>query len=488
MWRSRSLALVPLLMGIVVGMAISVSMDWVAQSPAAPRLTDEEVNKELEKLQRQSDALAALVARVKPSVVTIFSKQTVKLSDRPDADFFRFLIPDAPEKFQRDSQGSGVIVRVEGNKGIILTNSHVASAGGELRVKLHNDKEYPAKVRGSDAKTDIAVIEIEASGLQAAALGNSATVQAAEMCLAIGSPFGLEETVTIGHISAVGRSGFRRREGAYENYLQTDAAINPGNSGGPLINLKGEVIGINTMIITRTGVFAGIGLAIPINMGKSIMEQLLKAGKVERAWLGIVFSPLPEEAQKILGIDYGVQVNQVVPDDPAAKAGIKEGDILLEFDGKKIDDTEKFRYLVAESKVGSTVAIKLMRGKETVTVQVKLTEQPTEVASTLSRASESQKTGMTVQSLTPELADQLGYKGQRGVVVTDVDADGPAAKAKPGPIQKGDLIDEVNREPIANVTQYNAALAKPRPSEAVLLRVRDREGATRYVVLNPRAR
>ena len=484
MWRPRSIAIVSLLMGVVVGLAISVSLDWVGQLPAAPKLGPAEVEKGLDQMRLQSEALAALVARIKPSVVTIFSTEVVRLS-QPESDFFRFFAPQMPKEYRRSSLGSGFIVQVEGGKGVILTNSHVASAGDELKVRLMNDKEYPAKLRGSDPKTDIAVIEIDAPGLQAVTLGNSATVMPAETCMALGSPFGLEETVTKGVISATGRKGFRA--GSYENFIQTDCAINPGNSGGPLINLRGEVIGINTMIVTRSGVFAGVGLAIPINMAKSIMEQLLKSGKVERAWLGIVFSPLPDEAKKLLGIDYGVQVNQVVPGDPAAKAGIKEGDILLEFNGQKIEDPDNFRYLVAESKVGTTVPVKVMRGKETLTLKVTLGEQPKETASIPTRGTESQKMGMAVQTLTPDLANQLGYQGQKGVVVTDVDPNGPAASAKPAPIRAGDLIQEIDRQPIASVEDYNAALAKAAPGKAVLLLIRAHDGSMRYVVVTPKA-
>ncbi len=324
--------------------------------------------------------------------------------------------------------------------------------------------------------------------LPVAKLGNSEIVQPGEMCLAIGSPFGLEQTVTVGHISAKGRRGFRAREGAYENYIQTDAAINPGNSGGPLTNLRGEVIGINTMIVTRSGVFSGVGLSIPINMAKVVMDELLEKGKVTRAWLGIVFSfsQLDKEVAAALNLDHGVQVNQVVPGDPADKAGIKEGDILLEFDGQKIADGEELREIVAKAKVGTTVPVKVLRGKETLTLKVTLTEQPEDTAMARPRGALNRTLGLTVQDLTPELAEQLDARGERGVVVTQVDATGPAATARPTAIEEGDLIQEVAQQPVESVAAFNKALAGADLSKSVLLLVRKRDASKHFVVVKPK--
>jgi len=480
-----------LLMGVVAGLCLSVSLDLVQSLPAAPRLSEEEINKELDALERQSQALAALAARVKPAVVTIYTTKIVRMSEDPRFDPFHFFFPDlprrfrgAPREFRRPGQGSGVIIRAEGKTGIILTNSHVASGQDELKVKLSDGREFDAKLRGSDPKTDIAVLEIKGSNLPTAKLGNSELIQPGEMCMAIGSPFGLEQTVTIGHVSAKGRRGFRRD--TYENYIQVDAAINPGNSGGPLINLRGEVIGINTMIVTPSGVFSGVGLSIPINMAKSVMAELLEKGKVTRAWLGIVFSPLPKEAAELLKIDHGVQVNQVVPGDPADKAGIKEGDILLEFDGVKIDDGEKFRELVAKSKVGATVPVKVLRGKKTLNLKVTLTEQPEDLAATRTRGALNRHLGLTVQDLTPELAEQLGHKGEKGVVVTQVDPAGPAAEARPTPIAEGDLIQEVAQQPVTSVATFNAALARASRSKSILMLIRKRDGSKHFVVVKLR--
>jgi len=480
-------------MGIVVGIGISTSLNLVGQLPAAPPMSDEEADKELERLQRQHQALAVLAARVKPTVVTIYTTKIVRMYQDPEFDPFWFFFgphqrtPQTPREFRRRGQGSGVVVRYDGKKAIILTNSHVASGQDELKVRTSTGDEYDARLRGTDTKTDIAVLEITTSKkLPVAKLGNSEVVQPGEMCMAVGSPFNLEQTVTIGHISAIGRKGFHR--GRYENYIQTDAAINPGNSGGPLVDLRGEVIGINSMIATRSGVFAGVGFAIPINMAKAIMDELLEKGKVTRAWLGIVFSPIPEEARKLLKVDHGVQVNQVIEGDPAHLAGIRPADILLEFNSRKITDTEKFRYLVARCKVGSTVPVKLLRGEKEITVEVKLVEQPRDLSAARPITGGTRTLGMTVGELSPQLARQLGHEGQEGVLVTQVDPRGPAGTARPMPIRKGDLIQEIGRQPVRKMADYRKAIASADLSKGVLMLVRSPKSAPRYVVVKPRRR
>ena len=489
MVKPRINSAVALLMGIIVGLCISASLDWMGKLPAAPALSEAEVNKELEALRRQSAALAALAAKVKPAVVTIYTEKIVHLGEAPEfREFgpFRFFIPEFPREYRVPGLGSGFIVRVEGDKAIILTNYHVAGGQDKLKVKLSDGREFDAKLRGADPKTDVAVLEIRGRNFPVLKLGNSEVVQPGEMCMAIGSPFGLEQTVTIGYISAKGRRGFS--QGKYENYIQTDAAINPGNSGGPLINLRGEVIGINTMIVTRSGAFAGVGLAVPINMAKAIMEELLEKGKVTRAWLGIVFRPIPKEVMEQLGIDHGVQVYNVVPGDPADQAGIKPGDILLEFNGHKITDGERFRYLVAKSKVGATVPVKILRGNKTLTLKVTLAEQPEDITAAPRGGTIRQLLGITVQNLTKDLAERLGYAGRRGVLVTDVDPAGPAADAKPDPITEGDLIEEVARQPVPDVATFERVLRRLSKARSILMLVRSRDGSVRFVVVRPRKR
>ena len=472
-------------MGVVVGLGISVSMDWVGEAPAAPELTAE-MQKELEALERQSQALAALAAKVKPSVVTIYTTKIVRMSEQGDMHpFWPFVIPRdrLPQTPRRQGgQGSGVIIGVEGDKGIILTNSHVASDQDELKVKLSDGRTFDAKLRGADPKTDVAVIEIQGTKLPTAALGNSELVQPGHICMAIGSPFGLEQTVTIGHVSAKGRQVSR---GAlkYENYIQTDAAINPGNSGGPLINLRGEVIGVNTMIFTRTGAFSGVGLAVPINMAKAIMGELIEKGKITRAYLGIWFEELSPEVKAALKLDHGVQVSRVHPGAPADKGGIKAGDVLLEFGGKKILDSERFRYDVARAKVGATVTVKALRGNKQVTLKVTLTEQPSDIHVAAGSDRISRMVGMTVEPLTPQRAKQLGYQGNKGVVVTRVAPDGPAASAKPAAIQPADIIIEIDQQSVSDLATFRAAIAKGDLQRGILLFVHSRDGTRRFVVI-----
>ena len=488
MVRSNKSALLCLLMGVAVGLGISFSLDWVGQAPAAPSLDDPEIQKELAALERSSQAFAALAANVKPAVVTIYTTKFVRMSEEEDLHpFWHFMIPrgrmpDTPR--QRVGQGSGVIVQVDGNKGIILTNSHVASDQDQLKVKLADGREFDAKLRGADPKTDVAVVEITGKNLPVAKIGNSGEVLPGHICMAIGSPFGLEQTVTIGHISAKGRqvSGGRGVV-RYEQYIQTDAAINPGNSGGPLLNVRGEVIGINTMIFTRSGSFSGIGLAIPVNMAKTIMGELLAKGKVTRAWLGIEFAPLDPAVKAALKVDHGVQVSRVLEGDPADKAGMKAGDVLLDFDGKRIDDGEKFRYIVAEAEPGTTVPVTVLRGKQKLTLKVTLTEQPDQVASVRPPDEASRALGMSVQDLTAELAEQFGYRGEKGVLVTQVDPRGAAGQATPTPIAQGDLIQEVDQKPVTSLGEFQRAVAGGNLKKGLLMLVRSRDGAGRFVVV-----
>ncbi|MFP4056967.1 MAG: trypsin-like peptidase domain-containing protein [Candidatus Brocadiia bacterium] len=492
MWRSRAKALLFLLAGVVVGLGLSVSLDWMGKLPAAPALTDEEVDEELAKLRRQSLAKAALAARVKPTVVTIYTTKIVRLIEHPEFDPFWFLYGRPrlqergfPREYRKEGQGSGVIVRAEGNKGIILTNSHVATGQDELKVKLSDGREFDATLRGSDPKTDIAVLEIDGSDLPVATLGNSAQVQPGEMVMAIGSPFGLEQTVTVGHISATGRRNVRLDK--YENYIQVDAAINPGNSGGPLINLRGEVVGINTLILTRTGAFAGIGLAIPINMAKEIMEDLLDDGRVSRGWLGIQFDHLTPEVKEALGITHGITVSRVFEGDPADRAGVKPGDVLLEFDHQKVTDGATLRFLVARADVGSVVPIKVLRREKTLELEVELGERPQDPRRRARRTRSSEALGLTVQPLTAQLAKHLGYEGLEGLVAVEVDARGPAARAKPEPIRPGDLLQKIGDVAVKSPDDFQKALQDADLAEGVVVTFCRPNGKSYSTVLQEQA-
>ena len=286
-------------------------------------------------------------------------------------DFFDRFFEGTPRRRQQASLGSGVIIE---KSGLILTNNHVVKDADEITVKFANKQEVKGKVVGTDAKTDLAVIRVAAKDdLPVATLGNSDTLQVGEWAIAIGNPFGLDHTLTVGVISATGRSEVGIA--AYENFIQTDASINPGNSGGPLLNVRGEVIGINTAIVASG---QGIGFAIPVNMARKVMEDLVKRGKVTRGWLGIGIQPLTPELAKSFGVsaDEGILVNQVMPKSPAEAAGLKVGDLILSLDGKPLKDARQMQRLVAEAEIGKTVEVVVLRDKTKRALKVQVGEMP----------------------------------------------------------------------------------------------------------------
>jgi len=286
-------------------------------------------------------------------------------------DFFDRFFEGMPRRRQQASLGSGVIIE---KSGLILTNNHVVKDADEITVKFANKQEVKGKVVGTDAKTDLAVIRVSAKeDLPVATLGNSDTLQVGEWAIAIGNPFGLDHTLTVGVISATGRSEVGIA--AYENFIQTDASINPGNSGGPLLNVRGEVIGINTAIVASG---QGIGFAIPVNMARKVMEDLVKRGKVTRGWLGIGIQPLTPELAKSFGVraDEGILVNQIMPKSPAEAAGLKVGDLILSLDGKPIKDARQMQRLVAEAEIGKTIEVVVLRDKTKQALKVQVAEMP----------------------------------------------------------------------------------------------------------------
>ena len=330
-------------------------------------------------------------------------------------------------------------------------------------MKLVDGKEYTGKVVGLDPKTDLAVIKIDvaASDLHALPLGNSDDLKVGNWVMAVGSPFGLEETVTAGIVSAKGRV---IGSGPYDNFIQTDASINPGNSGGPLINMKGEVIGINTAIIANG---QGIGFAIPVNMAKEIVPQLEKKGHVTRGWLGVSIQEVTPALAKSLGMkgEKGALVAQVVSGGPAEKAGIEQGDVISEFDGKEINSSGDLPRIVASTPVDKAVTVKVVRNSKTVDLQVKVGEM--EEKAEVSRVPSSHKPlGITVQNLTPDIVKELGLKKSEGIVVSRVEPGSPAADAG---IRTGDVIQEVNRSPVKNVDDFVQKVEKTKDQETVLL-------------------
>jgi serine protease Do len=388
--------------------------------------------------------------------------------------FFGGPLPRGPQR-QR-SLGSGFIIDGDGS---ILTNNHVVENASKIVVKLSDDQEYEAKVIGRDAKTDIAVIKINAkTSLSAANFGDSDGLEVGEWVVAIGNPFGLDSTVTSGIVSAKGR---HIGQGPYDNFIQTDASINPGNSGGPLINLRGEVVGINTAIFSRTGGNIGIGFAIPINLVKELLPQLRGKGKVVRGYLGVLIQKVTPEIAESLGMErgYGALVANVSKAGPADKAGVKVGDVIVEFDGKEIKDSGDLPIIVARTPVERKVRMKVLRDKKDAYLNVVVGElKDEEVVAT---APEKGELGLTVQRLTPQMAESLGVERAEGVVVTAVE---PGSAADESGIRRGDVIVEVDRKAVRNLEDYKKAVAGVRKGRGVLFLVRRGE-STLFLALKP---
>jgi len=449
-------------------------------------------------LDRSAKAFAAVVKKAKPAVVYIGVEKSVKSRQGPGFDpydffndpfFERFFGPGFrhpgsprrpdPRRFKQRAAGSGFIIASDG---YILTNNHVVEDADKITVRLPDEREFEAKVIGTDPQSDVALIKIEATDLPVLPLGDSDRLEVGEWVIAIGSPFELSQTVTVGVVSAKGRN--RMGINDYENFIQTDAAINPGNSGGPLLNIHGEAIGINTAIFSRSGGYMGIGFAIPINMAKSIEQQLRDKGKVTRGWLGVMIQDVDKDLAASFNLDStkGVLISGVSEDSPAAKAGIRQGDVIVAMAGKAVDDTADLRNRVAMTPPGRTVPFEIIRDGKKKTLSVTIGEQPSDF-SPLSRKAGAQSPlsamGLTLQDLTPALAEQFGYKQGQGVLISDVDPDSPAGRVG---LRAGQLIEEVNKVRVHNLGQLKKALSRSRRPGQVLLRVRSGE-MSQYVVL-----
>lgn len=428
-------------------------------------------------------AFVEVAKRVKPSVVSIRVERTVTVTPwrgfgeeffrgTPFEDFFRFR-QDPPQRRRQTGGGSGVIVDPEG---YILTNHHVVSGADKITIRLYDGREWIGTVRGTDPRTDLAVVKVDGKNLPAATLGDSDKIEVGEWAIAIGSPFGLEQTVTVGVISAKGRTGLRM--GTYEDFIQTDASINPGNSGGPLVNLEGEVIGINAMII-QPG--QGIGFAIPINLARSIMTELIKTGKVVRPWVGVGLQDLTEELAKSFQFTEkgGVLVSQVYEGSPAEKSGFRTGDIIIEIDGKKVQTSREVVREVLKKKVGETVEFRVIREGKPLDIAVTTAPMPSEGEPQASPPKTETWFGLRVRTLTPEVSRQLGLPKLEGVVIEQIEEGSPARKAG---LQRGDVIVEVNRERVRNEREYRAAMEKSKPDQGVLFLI-NRRGSTFFISL-----
>ena len=513
---NRRATLLAALVGFVVGAGISLRFDLVPTGAAVSLFGGGDGGSASSPPTVQIPDFADLAAHVSPAVVNISTTQEVKNphgfgpgmpgapggpggpggpngnggggggGDDDDDQFQQYFGPferffNMPRRpYKARSLGSGFIIDP---KGFIITNNHVVENADEILVKTSTGKELKAKVVGRDAKTDIALIEVKGGAdLPSVKLGDSDTMLVGQWVVAIGNPFGLENTVTAGIVSALGR---HINQGPYDNFIQTDAAINPGNSGGPLLNTKGEVVGINTAIFSRGGGNIGIGFAIPINLAHEIVPQLKEKGHVTRGWLGVMIQKVTPDIAESLGLQEakGALVADVVKEGPADAAGLKQGDVIVEFDGKPVVDSAELPLLVARTAVGKTVHLKVIRDKESQEFTVKISELKDEDQQA-SAGSSSEDLGLAVQTLTPELAENLNLdKTLKGVVVTQVDPGGPAAEAG---LRRGDVILEVNRKPVKNAAAYQKAVREIGKGKSLLFLVR-RGDNTIFLALKPPA-
>ncbi len=421
---------------------------------------------------------ADVVDRVAPAVVTIHASRRVRAPQQfPffDDPFFRQFfgggVPRGrgPQTEVQHALGSGVIVRADGH---ILTNHHVIDGAEDIKVDLTSRSTYSAKLVGSDPASDLAVLKISASGLPQLQLGDSDKVRVGDVCLAVGNPLGVGESVTAGIISAKGRSTDTVGGGSFQDFLQTDAPINQGNSGGALVNTRGELIGINSQILSSNGGNIGIGFAIPSNMARNVMNQLIGKGKVQRGMLGIGIQQVTNEIASGLGLKQvrGVLVNSVNSGGPADKAGVKTGDVIVQVNGKDVNDPNSLRNEIAGLTPGVEVTLTILRDGNQQQVRVKLGELTPEAARANRQGGGdegSAKLGITVSPLTPERAAQLGLRrGATGVVIDEVDPQGPAAQAG---IEAGDVIQEVNRQPVRTPADVRNALGRSGERTPLLL-------------------
>ena len=457
-----------------------VPYDFTAEGNDAPtELRDEATDL----LTRFNSALVNLADVTKPTVVMVSTERTVTrrqgsmfdfFSPFRDDPFFRDFFPDRgprEREFQQRGLGSGVIVSADG---YILTNNHVIDQVDTITVQLINEKVLPAKVVGSDPRTDVAVLKVDAENLPYMRFGDSDELQVGEMVLAIGSPLGaaLAHTVTQGIVSAKGRSDLNILGGqGFENFIQTDAAINRGNSGGPLVNMRGELVGINTAIASQSGGFLGIGFAVPSNMARNVMESIIETGRVVRGFVGIQFQPVDESLARALDLPQarGIIVTEVVDDSPASEAGIQSEDVILQFNGRNIQSPSDFRRRVAEKMPGTEITLTINRDGEEQDVTVVLGEFPSDEIAAADQETIRDVVGFSVTELTAEIAQRLRIRSNiQGVVVEEIDGNSPAAR---NGLRQGDVIVSLNRRPVTSVNEFHQGISAIDPGDVVLLQI-----------------
>ena len=437
-----------------------------------------------------------VVKRVLPAVVNIASSKIIRSPDRgPQAPFFsdpffqQFFGDEfsqqfrAPREQREHSLGSGVIVSPDGH---ILTNNHVVEGATEIKVSLSDKRELSARIVGTDPKTDVAVLKVEAKNLPVLTFGDSSKMQVGDFAIAVGNPFGVGQTVTMGIISAIGRGGLGIED--YEDFIQTDAAINPGNSGGAMVNVRGELIGINTAIISGGGGNQGVGFAVPVNMARGVMDQILKSGKVTRGWLGVAVQTLTPAVAKAFGLTgqpRGALITDITPNSPAARSGLAKGDVILEMNGEPVSDSRALSLKISMLSPGTAVRLKVSRNGQEREVSVSLGELPSKTAGNQETGGGSgggPRLGVSVEPLTPQLARQLGVSPQTmGVVLGDVQAGSVAEEAG---LQRGDIVEEVNRKPVASVDEFLRSVRQA-GNQPILFLI-NRGGGHLFIVVEPR--
>ncbi|RMD84308.1 MAG: DegQ family serine endoprotease [Candidatus Dadabacteria bacterium] len=450
----------------------------------------DEIKRSLEYAERLSYAFERVAEIIKPSVVNISSITKAKktssqhnifppfpFSEPFGRDFFdRFFRFPNPGKRPMAGVGTGVIIDKEGH---IITNNHVIDGADEITVRTAGGKEFQAKVVGKDPKTDLAVIKINASNLKPAVFGDSDKLKIGEWVVAAGNPFGLDNTITAGIVSAKGRSNVGIVD--YENFIQTDAAINPGNSGGPLVNLKGEVVGINAAIFSKSGGYMGIGLAIPSNMARYVADNLIKEGKVIRGWLGVMIQNLDEDLSESFGYKgvEGALIGSVTKNSPAEDAGLKQGDIIVRYKGTKVKNVVHLRKLVAETKPGTKVKIEVVRNGRRLTKTVKIGELKSPEEKSESEDS-TYELGIGLRDLTPEVAKELGLDSDKGVLVEEVEFGSPAFRAG---LRRGDVIIEANGKKVSSVDDFRKIVKESKKGLRLIVQTGEYQ---RFVFIKPK--
>jgi serine protease Do len=488
----------------VLSFSLGAKDHALAQTPANPLGVSSKAEHGMSYARSLSTVFREVAQKVLPAVVTIENRpahteqaQDENEDNQPFAEspfgdmlppefrhFFR--MPHGMPHREVHDVGSGMIIDPSG---IILTNNHVVEGGGKITVILHDGREFEATDVKRDPKADLAIVRIkDGSSLPSVKLGNSDDMQVGDWVLALGVPFKLEGTVTAGIVSAKGR-GLDRS--VHANFIQTDAAINPGNSGGPLVNLDGEVIGINTAITSATGGYQGVGFAISSNLAKWVSQQLIGQGTVRRAYLGVAIQQVSHELAKQFGVQtqHGVVVDEVQPNTPAAAAGLKSGDVILEFSGKLVNSPLDLQVAVEQSPIGTAQPLAVMRNGKRLALEVTVREQPANYGSvkrskvpSSSGTMQDEKLGIDVGGLTPEVAEKLGVKSGEGVVITDVHN---GSRADSAGLTTGMVIAQVGRQPIKSVSDFRAAMEKQSLEKGILLLIRSSEG-TRFVVIQAR--